>query len=175
MVIRFCKGDKGRDTLVCVRDDGTSTWSKLTDRFIYHDLTHYVVETTLGFREAFYGLIAQGWDIETFTAVDPATGQRPQLPTEAIQAESFVVLFQSQSWSSVSNAEILALLEMACTANDTSTPHVAPEQIDTMRQRLRNCRQRWEQIPAGGALELPFPGAQLAVESEEEIASRRSA
>ena len=37
---------------------------------VLHDLIHYVVETTLGYREAFFGLLAAGWDIQDFGAID---------------------------------------------------------------------------------------------------------
>jgi hypothetical protein len=35
--------------------------------FALHDLTDFAVESTLGFRCGFYGLAAQGWEIEDTT------------------------------------------------------------------------------------------------------------
>ena len=51
MVIRFKKG-KNRpkhkpDTLTCIRDDGSVTWTHLHRGFVQHDFAHYVVERTL--------------------------------------------------------------------------------------------------------------------------------
>lgn len=43
-----------------------------------HDLTHYTVETTFGYRHGFFGLIAGGWDISDFGAPWP----RGPLPAE---------------------------------------------------------------------------------------------
>jgi hypothetical protein len=156
MRIRFCKGDNSRDTLVCVRDDGTTTWSKLTSRFAYHDMAHYVIETTLGCRDAFYGLITQGWDIEKFTAVDPATGQRPELPAEAMQVEGLVTTFQSQSWNGAPNEEILALWEMSCASAGLPMPSIASDQVDVMRERLARMWRRWDALPAGETLEVEY-------------------
>jgi hypothetical protein len=157
MKIRLCKGDNRRDTLACVRDDGTTTWSRLTARFAYHDLVHYVVETTLGCQNAFYGLIAQGRDIETFTASDPTTGARPPLPVEAGQVECLIVLLQSQLWNGTPYAEIVALWEMTCASQGLPPPSLTPEQLETIRERVRGYWQQWERLPAGQALEVSFP------------------
>ena len=51
-----------------------------------HDLTHYAVETTLGLRQGFYGLLAQGWDIPGFEA----KGTARQLPDEVLVTECIV-------------------------------------------------------------------------------------
>lgn len=57
--------------LRCVRADGSATWQKQESRhaafFALHDLTHFAVESTLGFQRGFFGLIAQGWEIEETT------------------------------------------------------------------------------------------------------------
>jgi hypothetical protein len=47
--------------------------------FPLHDLTHYAVETVLGFRRGFYGLVANGWDF--------ADSARRELPDDAGSAE----------------------------------------------------------------------------------------
>ena len=71
--------------LRCVRADGSLTWQKQTDRhaafFALHDLTHFAVETTLGYARGFFGLIAEGWDFED----TGGKGARGPLPPEAIR------------------------------------------------------------------------------------------
>ena len=68
--IRLTKRMDGGSVLRCVRADGSVTWQK-QDRhaafFALHDLTHFAVESTLGFRDGFFGLVAQGWDIDDTT------------------------------------------------------------------------------------------------------------
>jgi len=67
MIIRLSKGKNDKSgTLTCLRDDGSSTWQKSSDYFAYHDLIHYAVETTLGFRDAFLGLVAKGKGLDEF-------------------------------------------------------------------------------------------------------------
>ncbi|HEY5060709.1 MAG TPA: hypothetical protein VII52_04185, partial [Gemmatimonadaceae bacterium] len=70
LIIRIKKKSDGSAALSCIRADGTTTWQqqngKLGRFFPLHDLTHYAVESVLGFRNAFYGLVASGWDLADF-------------------------------------------------------------------------------------------------------------
>jgi len=58
--IQITKRSDGGGVLRCVRADGSVTWQKQTARhaafFALHDLTHFAVETTLGYRQGFFGL-----------------------------------------------------------------------------------------------------------------------
>lgn len=69
--IQITKRSDGGGVLRCTRADGSVTWQKQTDRhaafFALHDLTHFAVESLLGFRRGFYGLMAEGWEIEDTT------------------------------------------------------------------------------------------------------------
>jgi hypothetical protein len=52
------------------RADGTATWERKEEPnawfFVAHDLTHFAVETILGYRRGFYGLVAEGWALSDF-------------------------------------------------------------------------------------------------------------
>src|SRR5690349_6673456 len=85
--------EKRRDGAIimrCIREDGSVTWQRgnnATARFFaLHDLTHFAVETTLGFRRGFYGLLADGWDITDFGPPWP----RGRIPSDAEPAEWIV-------------------------------------------------------------------------------------
>ena len=73
LIIHFTKRTDGGALLKCVRADGSTTWQRQDEKnaafFPLHDLTHYAVETELGFRRGFYGLIAEGWDIDLLAHV----------------------------------------------------------------------------------------------------------
>ena len=88
MFIQLKKGRDGPATLACVRADGSRTWGKEHPFFPVHDLTHCAVENVLGFDQAFFGLIATGWDIDDFTK----PGASRKLPFQAIVAEHVVVV-----------------------------------------------------------------------------------
>jgi len=89
MLIRFSR-PKGVPVLTCVRDDGRATYSKSRhgEFFALHDLLHYAVESTLGLRDSFFGLVARGWTIADFDG----PGVLEKLPPEAGQTEFIVGL-----------------------------------------------------------------------------------
>lgn len=160
MQIRFQKAKDGSATLSCIRDDGSSTWSNgVQDFFVWHDLIHYAVETTLGCRQAFFGLLASGWNIDDFEKRDPKTGRTPPLPAETVGVENIVGLLSSELVGAMppSHAEFSELLASACAGFDFPPPAVTPEQLDAIRAAVAALHSRWRDLPPGGVLELPFP------------------
>src|SRR6266566_4183809 len=93
IVIRIKKSADGRSALSCTRADGTTTWQSLKGNqaafFPRHDLTHYAVETVLGHRKGFYGLVAAGWDLSDFGTPWP----RGKIPPDANLTEMIVGFF----------------------------------------------------------------------------------
>ena len=55
-----------KSSLHCRRADGSVTWSRVHAFYPGHDLTHFAVETGLGLRQGFFGLIAGGWELSDF-------------------------------------------------------------------------------------------------------------
>src|SRR5262245_60665350 len=95
LVIRIKKKSDGSAALSCQRADGTVTWQRQEGAqgrfFPLHDLTHFAVETVLGLRQGFYGLVASGWNLTDFGRPYP----RGPIPAEAATAE-FIVGFLDQ-------------------------------------------------------------------------------
>jgi hypothetical protein len=156
VVIELKKGRDGPTTLVCVRPDGTRTWSKVARFFPVHDLTHCAVESVLGFRGAFFGLVASGWNIDEFSA----PGIAGRLPAEAVWAESIVGLLDLErgtgtEWTA---AEFnTALAESLRGQGRTVFRPIVDEELARSRA-LRNALQsRWQDVPPGGVLTVPFP------------------
>ncbi len=99
--IEIAKQPDGAGVLRCTRRDGSVTWQKQTKHaahFSVHDLTHLAVETVLRYRRGFFGLIAEGWDVDDTTG----KGSRGVLPAEAMEVERIVGLFDSERASNVS-------------------------------------------------------------------------
>src|SRR5712692_5914803 len=96
LLVQITKQPDGGGVLRCTRADGTSTWQKQGTRhaayFALHDLTHFAVESALGFKRGFYGLIAEGWDIDDTTG----KGARGPLPDEAAEVEYLVGSLDSE-------------------------------------------------------------------------------
>src|SRR5712675_408963 len=96
--IEIAKQPDGTGVIRCTRQDGSVTWQKQTKHaahFALHDLTHYAVESALSYRRGFFGLIAEGWDVEDTTG----NGARGPLSAEAIEVERIVGLFDAERGS----------------------------------------------------------------------------
>ncbi len=156
MVIRFKKG-KNRskhkpDTLTCIRDDGSVTWTYLHREFALQDLAHYVVETTLGLENAFLGLIAKGYDIPDF---NQPKAERPfEIPEEAIDTEVIVGLLQTDLLESLrGNADRCELLR---DYGALLPVKISDAQLETMQQKLQILLQKWHDLQPGESMTLQF-------------------
>jgi hypothetical protein len=158
--IQFTKRTDGSALLRCVRDDGSETWQKQQgDHAIFfplHDLTHYAVETELGFGRGFYGLIAAGWDIEETTG---KTARGP-LPDEAIEVEYIVsALAAERASGAVSPAEEFnQLAKTFAGSKGLSQPRpLTDADLTRVRSRMDELFLRWRTLAPGDTLELTFP------------------
>ena len=156
MVIRFKKGKNQwkhkPDTLTCIRDDGSVTWTHLHRGFVQHDFAHYVVETTLGFENAFFGLVAKGYDIPGFSA--PKVERPFEIPAEAIDTEPVVALLQ---------ADLLEDLGDSGDSDGIFHDHsaslpvgITDEQLEIMRQKLHVLLGQWHDLQPGESMALQF-------------------
>ena len=160
MRIEIGKRNDGCGVLRCVRADGSSTWQKQTTRnaphFALHDLTHFAVETALGFQDAFFGLVAKGWDIEDTTG----KGARGHVPKEALEVEALVGTFDAeracgQIWTADEFNEYAAL---NASNNGRPAPRLLSEDDLARVRKLRSeLFEKWRAVPPGSALELQFP------------------
>lgn len=156
MIIELKKGREGPPTLTCVRGDGTRTWGKLHPFLPVHDLTHRAVESVFGFKEAFFGMVASGWEIDDFAV----KGAARRFPLEARWAESMVGLFDLERgtgriWSASEFNEALA----ASLSGQGVEPFRRVDEAELARVReLRGETQaQWESLAPGDKLALPFP------------------
>jgi hypothetical protein len=147
--IQITKRSDGGGVLRCTRADGSVTWQKQNARqaahFALHDLTHFVVETTLGYSRGFYGLIAKGWDVEDTTG----KGARGPLPPEALEVERIVGLFDTER----AGGQIWTAEEF----NGFSPRAMTLEELQRVRARRSELFQQWFAIDPGAALELQYP------------------
>ena len=152
MRVQITKKADGSGVLRCVRDDGSVTWQKQTDRhaayFALHDLTHFAVETTLGFRRGFFGLIAEGWEIEDTTG----KGARGPLPPDACQAEVIVGLFSAERAGGV----IWTVDEFNECGAMTGARKLTFDEIVRVKKKRSELFQQWAEVAPGETLELPF-------------------
>lgn len=157
MVIRFKKGKHQSkhkpDTLTCIRDDGSSTWTHLHRGFVHHDFAHYVVETTLGFKNAFFGLVAKGHDIPDFS--EPKANRPFEIPKEAMDTEPIVALLQADSPNTPNpqDANSNGLFQEHSASLSVS---ISDKQLEMMRQKLQTLLHQWHNLQPGESIVLSF-------------------
>ena len=156
--IQFTKRTDGSVILRCTREDGTVTWQKHEKQgafYSFHDLTHYAVETVLGLDQGFYGLVADGWDIED----TGGKGKRGRPSAATILVEHVVGLFDRERSGGVAPldaAEFSALVEEM---TGLKLKHAFTErQLTAARERIAELHQQWLSIPPGSSLDLTFDG-----------------
>jgi hypothetical protein len=159
IVIRIKKDKDGRTALSCTRADGTTTWQRqqgaVAAFFPKHDLTHYAVETVLGQRQGFYGLVSAGWDFSDFGTPWP----RGKLPLEAIISEMIVGFFDvERRIGERGPAEDLnRQLAEHCTENDLPPERrLTEDDLARVREKRAELFARWDAVEPGKTLELPF-------------------
>jgi len=145
--------------LRCVREDGSVTWQKQASRhaafFALHDLTHYAVESTLGFRRGFFGLVAEGWEIEETTGQEA----RGAIPDEAKAVEYIVGALDGERASGTVWTADDFNRQAAIHASSAGFPWQRPltdEELTRVRARRAELFAEWHAIAPGTALEMRF-------------------
>jgi hypothetical protein len=117
---------------------------------------HYAVETELGFRRGFFGLIAEGWEIAETTG----KAARGPLPNETLEVEYIVSAFSAESAGGVA-ATAEEFNQLATTfANAKGMPpprRLTDPELTKVRARFDELATKWRALPRGETLELEFP------------------
>jgi hypothetical protein len=161
--VRIKKKNDGSAALACTRADGSVTWQRQDGAqgrfFPLHDLTHLAVESTLGFRRAFFGLLSEGWDISEFGK--PGVAER--MPSEALLAEVLVGLFDVERSSGERASAEDFDREVAAYYAERRLPRPALRMTDDLLAMIRRRRDelfdQWSAVPAGDTLEVSFDRA----------------
>jgi hypothetical protein len=126
-----------------------------TGFFIRHDLTHFAVESVLGLSDAFYGLVASGWDINSFEEREPGSRKASQAPPSAYLAETIVGVLDRDWIEGPSPAsEAVSALEDALAGRELELP--TPHQIEEMRAIRGDLLSQWHELPPGASIECRF-------------------
>lgn len=149
-------------SLTLTRRDGSATWQRqkgsLALVFPQHDLTHYAVESTLGFGGAFYGLVADGWEISDFAT----PWARGPIPVEARDVEMLVGLFDGMrpdraAWDADEiNRQLRRLVDDSRFAQRVVPRVLTDADVAAVRQLRHSLLERWGATGPGDAIELEF-------------------
>jgi hypothetical protein len=160
--VSFVKHSDGGSVLRCTRSDGTSIWQRHQGPraifFPLHDLTHFAIETELGVRRAFYGLVAEGWSFDDTTG----KGDRGALPPEALAVEHLVGAFDLERAGSVVWTADDLNEQANAFARERGLPApraLSDDDLARVRARLGELFAQWAAVAPGEALELEFGAA----------------
>lgn len=159
LLIRMTKRGDGASVLHCERADGSVTWQRQEGAqasfFPVHDLTHFAIERTLGYRRGFYGLIAEGWEI----ADTEGKGARGPLPSDAIEVEHLVGMMDLERAGAACWTADALNAQAVTFAVDGGRPAprlITDEELARVRSCARELHARWARIAPGESLELMF-------------------
>jgi len=160
MLVRFLKHPPASkaDRLTCVRDDGTSTSGDLPRQGILpHDAFHFVVETTLGWREAFFGQVARGVSLDHLTTKLHGAKVDWSKNVPALQAESLVECLQAEQWGGAADPAIFQeTLAVTCRRRHVPPPAVSAARLALVKAALRAFGAEWRALNPGQTLERKF-------------------
>jgi hypothetical protein len=165
VLIVFSK-PKGLPVLTCIRDDGTTTYTKSRHVFFgTHDLMHYAVETTLGLRQSFFALVASGWAMTSFDELGSEGDGSRTLPPEAAITEFIVdqLLREQTDGTPLTAAEFNRTLAASLAgakspeAQRSAAPKLTDDQLRGIREIYASLLHRYRALAPDARLELPFP------------------
>ena len=155
MLLQLTKNRDKPHVIKYIRDNGTETWMYSDDFFVIHDLSHYVIEKTLGYTTAFYGMLNNGMAIQDFE--DREKRNALLITNEACYAENMANLFlieiaqgDFEDFNTVSR-------EAFTTSNQKYPPPVLKDaEIKNIRNYLKQLILQWKDLPVGNSLQLTF-------------------
>jgi len=124
--------------------------------FPRHDLTHFAVETVLGYQHAFFGMIADGWDISDFGP----PWAKGRLPDDMDPAELIVGFLDAERasgtrWTGEDFSDLARIYYRDHNLH-LPPPTRTDDELARIRARRAELFAEWEAVTPGGTLELAF-------------------
>jgi len=156
MLIELKKHAHKPPTLSCTRSDGSVTWQSYGNHggfFPFHDIAHFVVETELGYRNAFFGMIAAGRNLGDF-----GPGDAVKMHPEAMHAEMLVGLLTTAeaNGTELPFADIKKTIDAKCDEIGIPPISLSEDQRKVIQSRCSDLSDKWKDLPFGAGLTLSF-------------------
>ena len=151
---KSAKSDK-LDQLRCERSDGTHTAVAMPRQGILpHDLIHFVVESTLGYRHGFLGEVANGADIAFAMQMSHDLAHAAPSP-QLTHAEAIVESVQAQLWSGAFDQAMFDEgIAGACAVRDCAPPSLHEGAGQQLYDAVLALGKRWQAVPFHASLTL---------------------
>ena len=160
MLVRFIKNapSDATDMLTCVSPNGSTTSMRMPRQGVLpHEAFHFIVEKTLGWRDAFFGQVELAGNLAEVEAKLHDSEIDRAKNTQAVQSESLVECLQAEQWGGQVDPAGFALnLLSACRRRGVPPPDINAEEIAHVRTALREFGAAWRPLPPFSALERTF-------------------
>lgn len=163
MNIRITKGSV-QDQITVRRPDGSAVQTSFPHKGPFpHDAMHFIVETQLRFRSAFWGRVFAGADPDQVGAIAKAGGHHSSVRSEQpdadiiqlLQAERLVECFEADLWSEPTEiATLRSVLSAACAQSRIGVPELGDDDIRAIREALSRLHTQWRELAPGESLTL---------------------
>ena len=153
IIIKKKAGNK--HTISYIREGFEDYWIEADDFLVLHDLCHYAIETTLQYKNAFWGLIAGGINPSIFE--NKETRDSLELANEAWYAEHLANLLLIE-FTQGKFEDINAMLEKSLQQQNPLIPTIQFSNIVIVEIRalLHTLIENWRVVKEGDYLSLDF-------------------
>jgi hypothetical protein len=153
IIIKKKAGNK--HTISYIREGFEDYWIEADDFLVLHDLCHYAIETTLQYKNAFWGLIAGGINPSIFE--NKETRDSLELANEAWYAEHLANLLLIE-FTQGEFEDINAILEQSLRQQNSRIPTIQFSNIvvEEIRALLHTLIENWRSVKEDDNLSLNF-------------------
>ena len=153
IIIKKKAGNK--HTISYIREGFEDYWIEADDFLVLHDLCHYAIETTLQYKNAFWGLIAGGINPSIFE--NKETRDSLELANEAWYAEHLANLLLIE-FTQGEFEDINAILEQSLRQQNSRIPTIQFSNIvvEEIRANLHTLIENWRSVKEDDNLSLNF-------------------
>ncbi len=153
IIIKKKAGNK--HTISYIREGFEDYWIEADDFLVLHDLCHYAIESTLQYKNAFWGLIAKGINPSVFE--NKETRDALDLANEAWYAEHLANLLLIE-FTQGKFEDINAILEQSLRQQNSRIPTIQFSNIvvEEIRANLHTLIENWRSVKEDDNLSLNF-------------------
>ena len=155
MKMHITKNQRKPHIILYRRDNGTATWMYADDFFVVHDLSHFGLEKTLGYKTAFMGMLNNGMEIKDFENREKP--KQMAITAEAVYAENMANLFLMETThSNLTDFNQVLRHAFKPMNKQLSAPVLSEKEISSVRNHLKQLITQWKELQAGETMELDY-------------------
>lgn len=155
MKIQIKKRNNSKHVISYLRDGLETYWIEADNFLVLHDLCHFAIETTLGYKTAFWGLIASGINPNVFENKEKRDAL--ELSNEAWYAEHLANLFLIEyTQGRFENINEIFKQCMQEHSSNVAMKQFSDTEIKAIRISLDQIIEKWKNIENDNLLSLEF-------------------